>query len=109
MNRLEGINFGNSPTENMQLALNELDGGIVPQPNKYYTFVYKATSRGITYDAYPLIVCGDIFPTGFNGLNVHWGEIRQYSWGGVVSNIYELTQEEYDTLSNVPLANFKRT
>ena len=106
-NRLEGINFGIRPTRNMRLALDYLTpSGIVPQPNKYYTFVYKAKTPGITYDTFPLILCGSVFPTGFNGMNVHWGEVRQYSWGEVRSNLYELNQAEYETLQGIPLANF---
>ena len=93
----------------MRLVLNQLEGTIVPQPNKYYTFIYKAKTPRITYDTYPLILCGSIFSWGFNGENIHWNATRQYSFGEVVSNVYELSDEEFAFLRDVPLANFKTT
>ena len=109
MNRLENLNFDANPTYNMRLILTELDGGIVPRPNKYYTFVYKAKTPGITYDMHPLVLCGTISKFGFSGFNVHWNAIRQYTWGEILSNIYELSEEEFEFLKNVPLAKFKAT
>ena len=110
MNRLENLNFDSKPTYNMRLIMSELsDSTIVPEANKYYTFVYKAKTPRITYDMYPLIICGSITPYGFNGLNQHWGEIRQYNFGEVMSNLYELNEEEFSFLQNVPLAYFRTT
>ena len=109
MNRLEGLNFDDSPTYNMRLVLDNLDGTIVPQANKYYTFIYRAKTPRITYDTYPLILCGSVYSKGFNGVNVHWGQVRQYSFGEVVSNVYELSEEEFALLQGVPLANFRTT
>ncbi len=82
---------------------------IVPRPNKYYTFVYKAKTPRIQYDQHPLILCGSIFRWGFNGFNQHWGAIRQYSWNEVLSNIYELSEEEFQYLQGISLALFKNT
>ena len=110
MNDLGLISFGTDPTRNMALLLAKLEpSGIVPRPNKYYTFIYKAKTRGIQYDQHPLIVCGDVYKWGFNGLNQHWGTVRQYTWNEVLSNVYELTQEEFQFLTEVPLAKFKNT
>ena len=102
MNRVEDISFGGNPTKNMALLLANLNpSDIVPRPNKYYTFIYQAKTPRIQYDQHPLILCGNIYKWGFNGLNQHWGTIRQYSWNEVISNIYELSNEEYDFLSDV--------
>ena len=109
MNRLEGLNFDDNPTYNMNLVLSNLTGSIVPEANKYYTFIYRAKTPRITYDTYPLILCGSVYPKGFNGVNVHWNQVRQYSFGEVVSNIYELSEEEFAFLQEVPLANFRTT
>ena len=109
MNGLESIDFGGNPKRNMQLLLANLTPStIVPQANKYYTFIYKAKTRGITYDQHPLILCGDVYRWGFNGNNVHIG-VRQYTWNEVLSNLYELSDEEFDFLRNVPLAVYKTT
>ena len=110
MNSLETLGFGSNPTYNMRLLLSSLTpSSIVPRPNKYYTFIYKAKTRGIQYDRHPLIVCGDVYRWGFNGLNIHWGGVRQYSWNEVLSNVYELSDEEFEFLQDVPLAKFKNT
>ncbi len=110
MNRVESINFGSNPTKNMNLLLDTIQGSeIVPEANKYYTFVYKAKTPRIRYDQYPLVICGSVFKWGFSGLNVHWDSIRQYTWGEVLSNVYELSEEEFEYLTQVPLASFKVT
>ena len=111
MNRVDTIKFGANPTKNMRLLLAQLDTNqaqIVPTPDKYYTFMYKAKTRGIRYDMHPLIQCGNVFKWGFTGDNVHIGR-RQYSFGEVLSNVYELSEDEFGTLIDVPLALYKNT
>ena len=112
MNRFETTQFTNRPSKNMGIILQTrpLDGALVtPEPNKYYTFVYKAKTPRIQYDQNPLVVCGDVFQWGFTGYNVHWNEIRRYAWKEVRSNLFELTEEEFGTLQNVPLALIKQS
>ena len=84
------------------------DSTIVPSPNKYYTFVYKAKTRGIRYDQHPLILCGNVFKWGFTGENIHIGT-RQYSWNEVLSNLYELSEDEFGALAKIPLALYLNT
>ena len=109
MNRVESLAFNDNPTYNMDLLLSSLTGAtIVPRPNKYYTFVYKAKTRGIRYDMHPLILCGNVFKWGFTGENVHIGT-RQYTWAEVMSNMYEITDDEFDILKDVPLARYLTT
>ena len=110
MDRVSSLNFGANPTRNMGILLRSLSpSGIVPEANKYYTFIYRAKTRGIQYDQNPLIICGDVYQWGFNGVNVHWGSIRKYTWNEVISNVYELSEEEFQSLRNVPLAKFRNT
>ena len=110
MNRVEGLNFTRNPNQNIRLVLERLTPAeIVPKANKYYTFIYKAKTLGIQYDQNPLIVCGDVYKWGFTGLNVHWNAVRRYSWNEVLSNVFELNEEEFTTLQDVPLASFKTT
>jgi hypothetical protein len=109
-NRVERLQFGSNPTRNMQLLLSKLEGStIVPRPDKYYTFIYKAKTPNIRYDQHPLVQCGSVSKTGFKAYNVHWGQVRQYSWNEVLSNLYELNEEEFTSLTNVPLARFRTT
>ena len=110
MNQLTGLDnkFTNNPTQNMAILLENLRGDeIVPEANKYYVFVYKAKTPNIQYDQHPLVLCGNVFKWGFTGYNFHWNEIRQYSWGEVKSNLYELSEEEMAVVEKVPLALFK--
>ena len=110
MNRLETLDFDGSPARNIRLVLSLLTPArIVPEANKYYTFIYKAKTPGITYDQNPLIICGDVFQWGFTGYNIHWNDIRRYTWGEVISNVFELNEDEFETLRNVPLALYKTT
>ena len=109
MNRVQSLSFGNAPTRNMGILIASLDRSeIIPEPNKYYTFVYRAKTRGIQYDQHPLILSGSVFKWGFTGENVHIGT-RQYTWNEVLSNLYELSEEEFDFLRSVPLALYKFT
>ena len=110
MNRLESISgeFTKGPDYNMQLLLSYLSPSeIVPDANKYYTFVYKAKTPNLQYDQHPLILCGNVFKWGFTGYNYHWNEIRQYSWAEVLSNLYELSEEEFNIVQDIPLAKFR--
>jgi len=108
MSRLDGIERDmrvNAPVHNMRMLLNRLSPAkIVPQPNKYYTFIYVAKTPGISYDRHPFVLCGDVFKWGFTGFNQHWEETRRYSWNEVQSNIFEIYQDEFETVSNLPTA-----
>ena len=109
-NRVSSINFQKNPKYNMSLLLANLTPpSIVPKANKYYTFVYKAKTPNIKYDQHPLVLCGNVYKWGFTAMNQHWGEVRQYSWHEVLSNVYEISEEEFQTLTEVPLAKFKTT
>ena len=102
--------FKSNPNYNMRLLLSYLSPSeIVPDPNKHYVFIYKAKTPKITYDAHPFILSGNIFKWGFTGFNYHWEEVRQYTWSEVISNIYEIYDNEVDEVQQIPLASFKST
>ena len=99
-----------SPQKNMVLLLNKLSPSvIIPDPDKYYVFVYKAKTKGIVYDRHPFINCSTLYKWGFIGFNFHWNEYRRYSWGEVVSNLYEIREEELNSMEKYPIAKFVRT
>ena len=75
---------------------------IVPEPNKYYTFVYKAKTPNIKYDKHPFILCTSVYKWGFVGANYHWEDYRRYSWREVISNIYEILPEEVGSMRDFP-------
>lgn len=80
---------------------------IVPEVDKYYVFIYKAATPGIVYDQNPLVACTAIYKWGFIGFNFHWEDYRQYSWAEVLSNLYEVTDEELNSVEKLPIANFR--
>ncbi len=101
---------GGSPEYNMKLLLPRLGKGeIVPQPDKYYVFIYKAKTPNIQYDQHPLIMCTGVYKWGFTGFNYHWEDYRRYSWLEVFSNVYEITEEEINDVRNFPIARYKTT
>lgn len=74
-------------------------------PGKFYTYVYYAVTPRLVYDRYPLIKAGDILERGFRGFNYHLGKIRQYNTvdgDRLVSGLYELSAQEFNTLLSVP-------
>ena len=82
---------------------------IIPEPDKYYVFVYKAKTPGVAYDQHPFIVCTNVFKWGFTGYNFHWEEVRQYSWAEVLSNLYEVSDEDLNDVQRLPIAKIKRS
>ena len=98
-----------SPEKNMQLLLDKLDPQVVPEANKYYTFVYQAKTRGIQYDQHPLILCGSVFNWGFTGYNFHWEESRRYTWAEILTNVFEVPDSEIDFLRRYPTVKMRNT
>ena len=97
-----------SAERNMQMLLSVLTPSvIVPQPDKYYVFVYKAKTPNVRYDQHPFIVCTSVQPWGFTGYNFHWNEPRRYSWAEVKSNLYEVSDSELNDVEAIPFAKFK--
>ena len=99
-----------SPEMNMRRLLDVLTPSeIVPEPDKYYVFVYKAKTPGVAYDQHPFIICTNVFKWGFTGYNFHWEGVRQYSWAEVVSNLYEVTDDNLNAVQALPIAKIKRS
>ena len=101
-NKVEPLLKGNSqrsPEKNMQLLLSKLKPSIVPEPSKYYTFIYTAKTPNIQYDQHPCILCGSVFQWGFTGYNIHWQDSRRYTWAEC-SNLYELNDEEFQLMQD---------
>ena len=93
-----------SPTRNMKVLLGSLSPSvIVPQPDKYYVFGYKAKTKNIQYDQHPFIVCTGLYKWGFSGHNFHMGA-RRYTWAECVTNLYEIYDEELNDIDSFPLA-----
>lgn len=109
--RLEAIVPGagdRSPTKNMEKLLNALGTStIVPEADKYYVFVYKAKSPRIRYDQHPFVYVTAVYKWGFTGYNFHWEGSRSYTWAEVLTNLYEVTEDELNIVENYPIALLK--
>lgn len=106
--RLLPLAVGN-PNRNMQILLSNLTPStIVPEADKYYVFVYKAKTPGIMYDKHPFVVCTTLYKWGFVGFNFHWNEHRRYSWNEIVTNLYEINENELNSMEKYPIAKFQK-
>ena len=110
IDRLVPLTKSRSPVYNMKILLSNLSPStIVPQQDKYYVFVYKAKTPGIRYDKHPFIVVTGLYKWGFTGINFHWNGPRRYTWGEVVSNLYEIHETEFKSMTTFPIAAFRKS
>ena len=58
----------------------------------------------IRYDQYPLVYVTAVFKWGFQGYNFHWEASRQYTWAEVITNLYEVADEELNSVEKLPIA-----
>jgi hypothetical protein len=100
---------GKESGDDLMLELLEVvsETGKIPQVGKFYIFVYNAKTPNIRYDQNPLVAVTDVFSWGFRGLNMHWGETRQYTWNEVAGSLYEVFASEIRDLQAIPFANFR--
>ena len=78
----------------------------IPDPGKFYTFVYNAKTPNETYDQHPLIACMELFPWGFRGLNFHWQKYRNYTWDELAGQLYIVENQELDELLSLQYGKF---
>ena len=110
LNRLDLINqqMGSDPTSNMAILLDKLSPStIVPEADKYYTFVYTPKTKNIRYDQHPFIQVSSVAKWGFTGLNHHWDDFRRYTWAECGTPLFEIYPEEIEIANTLPIALFK--
>ena len=110
-NRLEYVVddiINKSSSDDRMIALIEVltETEVVPDVGRYYTFVYKPKTPRIRYDQNPLIACVSIDRWGFNGLNYHWGEFRNYTWEEIIGNLHVIYPLELKDARSIPYQNF---
>jgi len=105
---LDGIT-GKENGDDLMLELLEVlqESGKIPNVGKFYIFVYNAKTPNIQYDQNPLVAVTDVYKWGFRGINLHWGESRQYTWDEVAGSLYEVYPSEIKDLQALPFANFR--
>jgi hypothetical protein len=111
-NRIRAVSdnlIGNEDPDDVMVELLEVltEGPKSVQAGKMYIFVYNAKTNQLRYDQNPFVAVTDVFQWGFRGINLHWGESRQYTWGEVAGGMYEVYSSEVKDLQMLPFANFK--
>ena len=79
---------------------------IMPEPGKFYTFIYNAKTPNISYDQHPLIACVEVFRWGFRGLNFHWQNYRNYTWEELPGQLHVVEFQELDELLALQYGKF---
>jgi hypothetical protein len=79
----------------------------VPDPGKYYTFIYIPKTPDITYDEHPLVAVTEVQKWGFRGFNYHWRMMRNYTWIEVVGALHTIEKNEIDYLRSLPFGKIK--
>ena len=96
---------GKSPDRNFADLIDIIGPSvIIPETDKYYVFAYKAKTPRIRYDQYPLVYVTAVYKWGFQGYNFHWEGTRQYTWAEVITNLYEVVDEELNSVEKLPIA-----
>ena len=112
MNRISEIalQVGSDPTSNMALLLGKLSPSVlVPEADKYYTFVYTPKTRNIQYDQHPFVQVSSVHRWGFVGLNHHWDDFRRYTWAECETPLFEIYEDELQDMTQFPIALFKQS
>jgi len=106
---LQGKLDGSEDADSIMMSILEVftETEWVPEPGKYYTFLYIAKSPDITYDEHPLIACMEVLRWGFKGLNFHWGTMRNYTWQEVVGALHVVNNDEIEYLRELPYAKYR--
>ena len=100
--------IGNESPDDIMLKVMETfkKTELIPEPGKYYTFVYSPKTPNVQYDQYPLIACLEVKPWGFIGINYHWGKVRHYTWEEVVGYLHVIGTEEIKSVRYLAYAQF---
>ena len=113
MDRVKGLlptAIGKSPTSNMKDLLEIITPSvIIPEADKYYVFVYKAKTKRIVYDQHPFVAVTGVYKWGFTGWNLHLNQPRRYSWAEVLTNLYEVSDEELNSVEKLPITLIKQS
>ena len=86
-------------------VFNETD--LIPDPGKFYTFVYHAKTPKLEYDEYPLVAVTEVLRWGFRGYNYHWRKMRNYTWREVIGALHVVRENEVKYLSSLPYGKMR--
>ena len=101
--------IGNEDPDDLMIDIIDVleEGGKTPEAGEFYVFVYNPKTPNIRYDQNPLVAVTAVYEWGFRGINFHWGENRQYTWGEVAGGLYSVASNELNDLDKIPFAKFR--
>jgi len=114
-NRVRGIVDAMTGLDNPNDIMNAIQQTLQPSSKRsvisggLYTFVYNAKTPGIIFDPYPLVGVEKVFDWGFIGINLHWGDRRQYTWDQIISPVYEIQEEEREDMERLSYGDFSQS
>jgi len=114
-NRVRGIVDAMTGLDNPNDIMNAIRKALTPSSKRsvvsgnLYTFVYNAKTPGIIFDPYPLVGVEKVFDWGFIGINLHWGDRRQYTWDQIISPVYEIQEEEREDMERLSYGDFSQS
>lgn len=80
---------------------------LLPEPGKFYTFIYQAKTPNMEYDEFPLVACTDIQKWGFRGFSFHWNKQRNYTWEEIVGKLHVVRSDELEDARSLSYAKFR--
>ena len=112
MNRIKDIRYnliGTEDPDDLMVSIIDVlqEGSKMPTVGKFYIFIYNPKTPNIRYDQNPLVGVTNLYEWGFRGINFHWNEHRQYTWGEIAGGLYEISNEELNDLDGIPFARFR--
>lgn len=102
LNDLIGTESSEEIMNDLVLALSDSQVP-VPQPGGIYLFQYFAMTPELLYDRYPVVGVSGVFDWGFTGVNFHIRDPRRYTYTQIASPIFQIKQEELNSLLVLPL------
>jgi hypothetical protein len=114
-NRVRGIVDAMTGVDNPKDIMDAIQQTLQPSSKRsvvsggLYTFVYNAKTPEIIFDPYPLVGVEKVFDWGFVGINLHWGDRRQYTWDQVISPVYEIQEEERVDMERLSYGDFSQS
>ena len=101
--------IGMEDPDDMMLSLISVldESGSVPEVGQYYTFIYKPKPPNITYDEHPLVAVTEVLEWGFRGINLHFGQVRQYTFPEIIGQVHLVRGSEFEDIKHIPYARIK--
>jgi len=69
--------------------------------------VYNPKTPNIRYDQNPLVAVTEVLEWGFRGINLHFGQVRQYTFPEIIGQVHLVRGSEFEDIKHIPYARIK--